>query len=362
MQILQGQALALFAFDVGYEVILDRLSDLLAAPPVSPISQKKQTPSFLQYTRPPRVVSLGEAPPLLPGNGQVQATIFDFGAVSIAYRWPLGTPEQAFPLSELPALGQQLYATGLEADARKRLQDLLRAIQSAVVRPEKTSLVEDYYLFIIERLDQKLSAEELLRCQRQNLSQSLRLEKRPLSTEQQEEALGQRISYYETDLVVIDWNAAIIYDQDYEDTASVLELLNVELLEARYIDAQLDTRIQEYANLAQRHSEWPLPLRTPYGKAIQDLTELRVEAALLDERVGNALKLVGDLYLARVYSAGARRFYLREWESIISHKLDIIDGFYNVLNDRLRTAQNQTLEIAVIVLILVELVLALIRR
>jgi hypothetical protein len=33
--------------------------------------------------------------------------------------------------------------------------------------------------------------------------------------------------------VCLDWNAALIVDADYEDTANVLELLNVELLEAR---------------------------------------------------------------------------------------------------------------------------------
>ena len=359
MRILQGQALALFAFDIGYEVALEKIGALLPSAPVSPISRKKQTPTFLQYARPPRVVSLGESAPLRGQRGHVQATIFDFGAVSIAYKWALPAAEESFPLDDLPALGQQLYTSDLEADARRRVQSLVKAIEPAIVRPEISTLIEDYYLFIIERLDEKLSAEELLRGSKQALAQTLRLENRPLSAEQQEEALGQRISYYETDLVLIDWNAAIVYDQDYEDTASVLELLNVELLEARYIDAQLDTRIQEYADLAQRHYEFPIPLRTPYRKAIQDLTELRVESALLVERAGNSLKLIGDLYLARVHSAAARRFYLNEWESVTSRKLDIIDGFYNVLNDRLRTAQNQTLEIAVIVLILVELLLAL---
>ncbi|MGH9766240.1 MAG: hypothetical protein ACREAB_02300 [Blastocatellia bacterium] len=142
------------------------------------------------------------------------------------------------------------------------------------------------------------------------------------------------------------------------ESARVLELINVELLEARYIDQQLDRKINEYGAPARKRIEWPIPLRTPYKQAIQDLAELRLESSLLNERVENTLKLVGDLYLARAHSAAARRFYLHEWERIISRKLEIICDFYQLLNDRVRTAQSQALELTIVILIVVELVLA----
>jgi uncharacterized Rmd1/YagE family protein len=78
----------------------------------------------------------------------------------------------------------------------------------------------------------------------------------------------------------------------------------------------------------------------------------------VNERVENALKLVGDLYLARLHSAAAGRFYLHEWDRIISRKLEIISDFYQVLNDRVHTMQSQALEVIIVILILVELVLA----
>jgi hypothetical protein len=219
-------------------------------------------------------------------------------------------------------------------------------------------LVEDYYLFIIEKLDQTMRAEDLLAQHRGPLARTLRFETADLSRAQQDEALSQAISYYENDLVLLDWNSAIIYDRDYEDTASVLELINVELLEARYIDRELDKKISEYGALARKRIEWPIPLRTPYKQAVQELAELRVESSLVNERVENALKLVGDLYLARLHSAAARRFYMHEWDRIISRKLEIISDFYQLLNDRARTAQSQALELTIVILIVVELVLA----
>ncbi len=354
-KIQQGQIVALFAFDVGYEVSLEKLRAMMATTPVQPLSRKKQTPTYLQYTKPPQILHLGIATGHFAEAGSVQALIFDFGAVSIAYRWKL---KPGATLEDLPRISHDLFSLNLEPNAREQVESLITKIEPAIVRPKLADLVEDYYLFIIEGLDQPLPAEDLLKQHRGQLAQTLRFEVSPLSRTMQDEALSQNISYYESDLAIIDWNAAIIFDRDYEDTANVLELLNVELLEARYIDGLLDKQINQYGALVRKRIEWPIPLRTPYRQAIQDLAELRLEASLLAERVENALKLVGDQYLARLHSAATQRFYLHEWERIISRKLEIISDFYQLLNDRLHTAQSQALELIIVILILVELVLA----
>ena len=89
---------------------------------------------------------------------------------------------------------------------------------------------------------------------------------------------------------------------------------------------------------------------------------MRLEALLLNERVDNPLKLIGDLYLARVHAAAAKRLYLQDWEVAIARKLDIIDSLYELLTDRVRNAQGQTLELVVIGLILVEILVAIFGR
>lgn len=359
LQILQGQVIVLFAFDVGYEVSLEQVSSLLSSMPVQPLSGRKRTPNYFQYTRPPQVLNWGKTD-ILNGffdqPGEIQVKVFDFGAVSIAYRWPLTAYKQELQIQDLPQLSQKLYNQSLEADAKNQIQILTDKIQPAVVRPDLSPLVEDYYVFIIETLSQPLQTADLLIEHHSTLAQVLRFDTQCLSQEQQAEALGQSISYYENDLVFVDWNATIIFDQDYWDTLNVLEVLNVELLEARYIDAQLDRQIKEYEGLVQKRIEWPIPLRMPYRQAIEALAELRIGSSLLAERVENALKLIGDVYLARVHSAATQRFYLQEWESSISRKLDIIDNLYQVLTDRVGTAQSQTLELIIIALILIEII------
>jgi hypothetical protein len=86
-KLLNGRVIALFAFDIGFEVVLDQLSELPSSAPVPPLSPKKQTPTFLQYAKPPRVVHVGEIRPILSEAGRAQVTVFDFGAASIAYQW-----------------------------------------------------------------------------------------------------------------------------------------------------------------------------------------------------------------------------------------------------------------------------------
>jgi hypothetical protein len=357
-EILKGKVIALFAFDIGFEVALDKLSGLPSSAPVQPLSPKKQTPVFPRLAKPPRVVHLGEIKPvsILSEAGQVQVTVFDFGAASLAYQWPLPAD---LPIGDLKKLSRTLYDINLEPSARKRIEEFMEEIRPAITRPELSPLVEDYYLFIIENFERPLTAAALLSDESALIAQVLRFETDTLSRQQQDEALNHKLSYYENDLVVIDWNAALIYDRDFHDTAYVLEFLNVELLEARYIDNQLDRRIGDYQGISLKQGDWLLPLRTPYRKAIQALAELRLESLLLTERVDNALNLIGDLYLARVHAAAAERLYLRAWQSSISRKLDIIASLYQLLTDRVRTVQSQTLELVIIILIFAEILMAI---
>ena len=358
-RITHGEAVALFAFDIGYAVRLDELERHVPSLPLEAFTRKKQTPQYFQYTKPPRVIDLGPALPLAGRVGTVRGLVFDFGAVSISYHWALPDSGEPIELEELPEISQSLYGLDLESDARRRLLKLMELISPAVERAAVSDLVEDYYIFILAGLSEPLEAAGLCERYGPTLAQTLRADTRPLSKQQATDLLAQSISYYTDDLTLVDWNAAVIYDRDYWDTVNVLELLNVELLEARYVDAELDKRIDDYAGLAHRPARFPIPLRNPYAQAIEELAELRIFASLLSERVDNALKLVGDLYLARVHNTASARLHLAEWDTTISRKLAIVDGLYEVLTDRVRSAQGQTLEIIVIALIFFEILMAL---
>ena len=96
--IQQGRVVAFFAFDIGYEVALEKVGAILASNPVQPLTRKKQTPNYLQYTYRPQVLPLGEIEAFDGLRGDILATIFDFGAVSISYHWSLAENGQKFAL------------------------------------------------------------------------------------------------------------------------------------------------------------------------------------------------------------------------------------------------------------------------
>jgi uncharacterized Rmd1/YagE family protein len=81
---------------------------------------------------------------------------------------------------------------------------------------------------------------------------------------------------------------------------------------------------------------------------------MQVEGAILFERVSNALKLLGDPYLARVYLQAARRFRLAEWNAGILRKLTAIEGIYAKLSDAAGVRRMELLEWIIILLIAFE--------
>src|SRR5215467_2149425 len=102
IRILQGQITAFFSFDVGYGISLETVAPLLASTRVQPLSHKKRTPPYLQYTRPPHRVNLEPATGVFDTDGSVQLTLYDFGAASLAYSWPQAQGELSTTLAAPP--------------------------------------------------------------------------------------------------------------------------------------------------------------------------------------------------------------------------------------------------------------------
>src|SRR5213592_3231080 len=143
---------------------------------------------------------------------------------------------------------------------------------------------------------------------------------------------------------------------------AVLEFANVELLEMRFLDQRLDDALDEsYETLSRRH----YGLRQLPGSTratLQRVGQLQVENAVLFEGVNNALKLLGDQYLARVYRLVSERFHLAEWDASILRKLQSLESIYQKLSDEAANRRTETLEWIVIVLIAVEILIPFVPR
>jgi hypothetical protein len=359
VRVTRGTGYLYFAYDVGQGIDLDAASRLLTVP-LEPavVRHRRPAPRYFQYEEPPLRLRL-DVPPL-PVAGRTthegaEAVLFDFGAVSIRYTVALEGPFEGL----IPLSAEMEEESGpLVEDAKRRVGGVVDAIRGAITGAHVAPLTEDYVVYEIAALDPPALPAELLGAHAAGLARILRGERSELSEDEVQDALSARISYGRGDLTVVDWNAALVFDEDAEDACAVLEYANTQLLEMRLLDGKLDRSLDRcYEAVSTKRFQLPfVPLD------VRRIGRMQVDSALLYERVRNALKLLGDQYLARLYRLAAGRFHLAEWHGSIQRKLDALESVYGKLFDRAATRRMEFLEWLIVALILVEVVFALAAR
>ncbi|MBY0397229.1 MAG: hypothetical protein K2X91_12305 [Thermoleophilia bacterium] len=348
------------AFDLGYEI------DLEAARPLMKgvrgvLPRRRRTPESIRYRPAPLRVPIEPTVVRLPAESQAvrpssgQLSVFDFGAASLALRFDLrATPEELLGLA-----GELADLSPLMAQARELIGPWVERLKPAVHGFEVSDLSEEFILFQVPG-----ARASWLEDRAAWIAGLVRLESEPLSPGEVAEATRLSLSYTPDDLVTLDWAAGFLADRDCDDTLQVLEFANVQLLEFRHIDDRLDDRLEAAYRLMR-------PLERParrgfFGRshddALRNVRELEIEATSLFERADNALKLIGDQYLSRVYDLASARFHLPEWQQSIRRKLDTVGDVYDLLVQQSGGRRMEFLEIVVVVLIATEILLALVRH
>ncbi len=357
--IQRGTCLALFAYDVGRSIDLDQAERMLLSPAATQretIRRTRRAPSYFEFKPSPLRVTVPARPIEVCGRqtaSTVDMVLYDFGAVSLAYSIPIdGLLDALLPLS-----GSLYDNRALLDDARARVGSMIRDLGPALHFPHLAAFVEDYFIFQITEHSAGDALHSWLSANRPLLARVLRAESASLSTQEIEDAVSTHISYGDLDLAFIDWNATILFDPDPQDASAALEFANVELLEMRHLDDRLDAALDEIYRAIDRGQT----RRSPAG-TMRRLSTLQIDSAMLFEGVNNALKLLGDQYLARVYRLAAQRFHLPEHDATILRKLATLDGIYQKLSDRQATRRAEILEWIIIGLIAFEIVFSFWRR
>lgn len=346
-----GTCFALYGFEVAYAIDLDLAERLLAGSERVRIKERRRAPGYFEYRPAPlRVTVQAEQHPLGPWTTSptAEVVVYDFGAVSVGFAIPL-----AGPLDELPALAERLSGNeALVAAARREVDHLVAALGAAATRSHVPGVVEDYAIFQVVEFAEPCDPDDLVSVYAELVGRVLRAEDRPLAAQEVSEATALRLSFGPGDVAVIETDAAFVYDPEADDVRDVLELANIQLLEMRYLDQKLDETLDSaYEQLARRRG----PRLSP--PELRRLAGLQLDSAVLFEQVSNALKLIGDQYLVRVYGIAAQRFHLAEWDASIGRKLQTLESIYQKVTDRAATRRLELLEWIIIVLIAVSIFL-----
>jgi hypothetical protein len=345
---------AYYLFEVSESIRLGSLQTALgAAASLATLYDKAPGAPRIRYIQPPVVVdgeAFGEA---TIGDFRVRAKFYDYGVVSL---WLSRGCNGPWP--DLVAASRELIENdALQAQAEAAALRILDRVNPFLEDRHQAILDEEYVVVGVSAFDPPLSAAGVLERYGSDIAQLLRGERQALSPQERDEVLRHRLSYLADDLVVAAWNAAFIYDSEaaLSGTADVLEFANSQLLEFRYHDERLEAALGRiYARL--QHPRWTDSLiGRRYLRAIRELHSLFIDVNELTDRTENALKLVGDVYAARVYGIVAARLGIERWKRNVEEKLKTLDDIYRFAVEQARVSQGNILELVIVLILVFEL-------
>ena len=350
-------------FDVADEIDLARAEAIVSTPRSRLKLEPARGSAALEIPAPPLHIALGERQVPLRGGprpAEAAAHLYDYGVVSVVYRLPIPPGSS---LQELAPLAEEVAVTptpSLDAAARREADELCRGLAPTLTRPHAWEGLETYQVFFVRRFALPVTAEELVA--EAPLAKLLlgEVSAGALSAGEREDVLKHRFSYFADDLAVVDWNSAFVLEPSgMTDIPDLLEFATAHLLELRYYDALLDRSLSRIYDELSAGRRAPALFSPRYRRLQRRTAALLLELSEMTERLENAVKIIGDFYLARLWQSAIRRFRLPAWQETVLRKQQLLSGVNTLLGDAADTLRGQLMELAVILLILGELLLAL---
>ena len=348
---VQGSVLVLLLYDVCEEIRLEELSQIINAPAVTP-TLKTAAPERICFARPPVVERIENAS--FEGGEPVEGQIkyYDYGVVSIILELPFRGNWQS--LAELAS--RWMWDTEFEKRASEIARQKLVRSRRALIKPYEHWLSEDYFVFQIRDIGGVTTSGELLAQFGPQIAQIVRGEVVPLSEAERNEVLQSRISYYQNDLAVVGWNSAFVYDTaaGAQTARELLEYANSQLLEFRHYDELLSRELKGVYRSLEKGTgtlaRWRL------AREATRLHTVLLEVTELTERADNAIKFLGDMFSARLYRLAATKVGVLDYKNLVTQKLRTAEELYRFMVDQFHQGRAFVLELAVLVILVIELV------
>jgi hypothetical protein len=357
-EITAGAIHAFYLFDVAQAIDLAALQRLLGPGATSALIQDKTAgPPKVRYFVPPviadgELLQLGEI-----GGFRVRVKAYDYGVISLMLSRPF-----AGPWDELVRLGQDLIENEtLEQQATEACTRVAGRIAPALVGGRTAFLTEDYLAFVVHGCSPPQNAEQVIETHGTDIAQLLRGERQALSRQEREEVLRHRLSYLTDDLIVPAYNAAFVLDTEAgaQGTLEILEFVNSQLLEFRFHDELLETELGRIYSALQAPRWTDRYIGRRPTRAARRLHSLFVDVNELTDRMENAVKLVGDVYSARLFGLAAARLGLDAWKHNVQDKLKTLDDIYRFTVEQTGMSKANLMELVIVLILVIELGLLL---
>ena len=352
---LRGHIRVLFLYDVAEAIGLDVLRSMAEKKGVELRSSLAHpVPHHLRFERPPSIEPAGLMALDTGENVEVTTKYYDYGVVSIEMELPFE--------GDWDSLVSQSNRWSNVAELENRANDLLaialKRATPALVRPYKTWLREDYFIVHLPEITAQdgttLTAADLLASHAREVAQLVRDESVPLSDAERQEVLQSSISYSRTDLLVVGWTGALVYGHSEvaEMTIQVLEYANTQLLEFRHYDGLLTHLLDGVYRSLERKGGVIDAWRQ--SREAARLNTIRLDVMELTEKVDNAIKFLSDMFYARLYNLAAAKVGVPDYRALVDQKLRTAGELYRFMVDQFNQTRSFVLELAVVIILIIE--------
>ena len=356
---LTGEVVYIYAYDIAYELTREPILELLGQKVVPfGFDSSRRHPRHHFFYKPQmiRLPPMERVGPHGPVKLERVIKLLPVGAISITVRVPFEVDR----IEDLVSYHDLHFDTGsLNTDVRLLAEAVHRELGPYAVHPVPNLVDEEAYtVFCLDAPlrtadGQPLSAELWFQTHRRQVAALLTQEPdvNLLSKQEAEESTGRFLSYYQNDLVVIDWDAALIVDEksDCDEALYIMELANLQLAELEAYDRMLDNSLdRSYRDLSRRN------MRTK-SHVLRELREIRIDMARVSDELMNITKFFGDWHLAKIYENIAARFHLADWHHALEEKLKTLDGLYEILKHDQNNRWMLILEATIVLLFIIDL-------
>lgn len=357
MLITRGRVLAQRFFDIAEEVNLARAE--------SCVRELSRRPRFvgsakhIELPSPPLEMSLGHRNIEVVGHRlhDVVVRIYNIGAVVVTLVLDLPNPSEP---ESLIALAQDLAAAedAITEIARPIAAEIKAAIQPACKISDLTSdIVEDYTVFIVQSTEPAPRSNTI--GQYLDIPRLLAADKGELGEQERHSLLHASHSYRPDDLVVIDWNSALVLDPaGAQEVAELLEFTVMQMLELRTYDSLVGRALDRVYKDLDDSDRSPWRSRN-YPELSRRIMKLFVDVVEIAERVENSVTFLGDTWLARLHGSAAIEFGIPRWQKQLRSKLEVMHQINKLLADQITSQKSMRVEVAILCLIVIEVMLAL---
>lgn len=343
-----GDIFLFHSFDVGDDIDLEKIRDKQIF-----IKRPLDQPKYFKNYHTPLTIEL---PHPHQTSSCVSAKLHSFGVIALVYKIPFNQTLEELR-SELNAIDQD-YNEQSVSDAGS----IFKLIKPYIKQPRFFHLRSSYALIQVDPQPKTMPVTKLKEEFKYTIASALRFETESLSEFQMNDILEGAIGYYRGDLLIIDTEAAFLYDDDYQQILDLFEFANLQHLELQYYDRLLDQKLTAAYEREVKKLPWTtyLPfIGTLKSDTVSELGNLKVDISVITERLESNIRLASEPYYAEMYSLLIEKLDLKTLKESINKKLQIVYDISSVYQHKVDAAREDLLSVLIIVLILIEVVIGL---